>query len=155
CSTAPLVRVTPAISAGSLLELLRTASDFGTAARGTLLIEELCDLPPALRGTLLRWIERSSESPSRCRMQPIATARRRAEGSTRCDTACAELVDRHAAATILIPPLRERTADIPHLVRHFLVLLAARLKRPLARVTDASMAALLEHPWPENVRQLC
>jgi DNA-binding NtrC family response regulator len=55
---------------------------------------------------------------------------------------------------IHIPPLRERTQDIPLLVEHFLFQLASRLKKPLQGLSPEAMQRLLSHDWPGNVREL-
>jgi DNA-binding NtrC family response regulator len=55
---------------------------------------------------------------------------------------------------IHIPPLCERTEDIPLLVEHFLFQLASRLKKPLQSIAPDAMRRLLSHYWPGNVREL-
>ena len=55
---------------------------------------------------------------------------------------------------IVIPPLRERKEDIPLLVTHFLEEHAARLDRPVARLTPTALEILMQFDWPGNVREL-
>jgi Nif-specific regulatory protein len=55
---------------------------------------------------------------------------------------------------IVIPPLRERKEDIPLLTAHFLETRAARLDRPLARLTPAALETFMQYDWPGNVREL-
>src|SRR5439155_2749286 len=55
---------------------------------------------------------------------------------------------------ISLPPLRERTEDIPLLAAHFLEKLRAMSTPPVTDIDHAAMQALLDHPWPGNVREL-
>src|SRR5690606_28854080 len=55
---------------------------------------------------------------------------------------------------VRLPPLRERTSDIPLLVEHFIKRFRAKLKKEVRGVTDAAMERLLAHPWPGNIREL-
>src|SRR5690606_4583339 len=55
---------------------------------------------------------------------------------------------------IHLPPLRERVDDIPLLVEHFLRRFNERLGKSVRRVDPEALAALLEHPWPGNIREL-
>ena len=55
---------------------------------------------------------------------------------------------------ITVPPLRERTEDIPDLVRHFLARFCAEEGKRIQFVSDEALALLRNHPWPGNVRQL-
>jgi len=55
---------------------------------------------------------------------------------------------------VRIPPLRDRTGDIPLLVKHFLAQLQRKLAKPLHSVTEESMQRLKAYPWPGNIREL-
>jgi formate hydrogenlyase transcriptional activator len=55
---------------------------------------------------------------------------------------------------LLLPPLRERSEDIPRLVRHFTQQFARRMGRRIETIPSASMDALVRYPWPGNVREL-
>ncbi len=55
---------------------------------------------------------------------------------------------------LLLPPLRERPADIPRLVRHFTQRFARRMGRRIETIPSAIMDALVRYPWPGNVREL-
>jgi two-component system response regulator AtoC len=55
---------------------------------------------------------------------------------------------------IHLPPLRERTEDVPELVRHFIDRFNVRLGLRVTGASAAAMRALMEHPWPGNVREL-
>jgi two-component system response regulator HydG len=65
-----------------------------------------------------------------------------------------DLFYRLAVMPIRVPPLRERTGDIPLLARHFLELSARRSKKPMPRIAPLAMQALSRYAWPGNVREL-
>src|SRR5690606_15945050 len=65
-----------------------------------------------------------------------------------------DLLYRLNTVEIHLPPLRERTDDIPALARHFLRVQVANYRKPLEGFTDEAVAALVRHPWPGNVREL-
>jgi len=72
-----------------------------------------------------------------------------AEGRFRAD-----LYYRVNVVRIHLPPLRERTEDVPELVRHFIDRFNARLGLRVTGASAAAMRALIEYPWPGNVREL-
>jgi DNA-binding NtrC family response regulator len=53
-----------------------------------------------------------------------------------------------------IPPLSQRSGDIPLLARHFLLKFASRMKKPVTRISDEVLAVLMDYPFPGNVREL-
>jgi two-component system response regulator HydG len=65
-----------------------------------------------------------------------------------------DLYFRLQVITVELPPLRERTEDIPLLAQHFLRLYAAKNQREIEGFTDDALAKLVEYPWPGNVREL-
>ncbi len=65
-----------------------------------------------------------------------------------------DLLYRLNAMSIIIPPLRERAGEIVPLARRFLASVAAKLGRPLPRLTDEAVALLRAYSWPGNVREL-
>jgi two-component system response regulator PilR (NtrC family) len=65
-----------------------------------------------------------------------------------------DLYYRLRVVTIELPPLRERRADLPHLISHFTEKVGAELGRPNMGLTPEARAALLGHSWPGNVREL-
>ena len=112
--------------------------------------------PRGVQAKLLRVLEAGSYRPlGAVREKPLEArvlaatnrdlARLCAEGEFRLD-----LYYRVAVLRIVLPPLRERRADIPALVQHF----AARAGRPALAIAPAAMGRLLAHAWPGNVREL-
>jgi len=129
---------------------------FDAARGGTLLLDEIGELPRSAQAKLLRVLEAGSYRPLGAVHERQADARVLA--ATNCDLAglCAcgefrlDLYYRVAVLRIQLPPLRERRSDIPGLVRRFL----ERAGRPPEAVAPEAMARLLAHAWPGNVREL-
>ena len=132
------------------------------ANRGTLFLDEVGTMSPALQAKLLRVLqerefERVGDSnPIKVDVRVIAAthsdlAKMVSDGSFRED-----LYYRLNVIPIHLPPLRERREDIPLLVRHFLQKLGAQLSPPRTQVTLAqeAMRRLMACDWPGNVRQL-
>ena len=133
---------------------------FELADGGTLLLDEIGDLPPALQAKLLRVlqdheVQRLGATRSHMVDVRIVTAtnreleRRIAEGAFRQD-----LYYRIAVFTIRIPPLRERRDDIPLLVWSIVNRRQPELDRRIERISKRTMDALQSYPWPGNVREL-
>ena len=133
---------------------------FEEADGGTLFLDELGDLPLPLQVKLLRALQegevrRVGDNVSRSVDVRVVAATARdletdvAEGKFRAD-----LYYRINVVRIHLPALRERTEDVPELVRHFIDRYNKRLGLRVTGVTAAAMRALMEYPWPGNVREL-
>ena len=133
---------------------------FQAADGGTLLLDEIGDMPPALQIKLLRVLQErvvrpvgSSQSlPVDVRIisathQDLDAAM--AEGQFRAD-----LYYRLNVVTLTLPPLSERREDIPLLANHFLLKLAAKYRKRLSGFAPEALKALTTAAWPGNVRQL-
>jgi DNA-binding NtrC family response regulator len=124
---------------------------FEAAHRGTLFLDEIAELPPALQPKLLRALEHGeirrvgSTQTRSVDVRLIAATNRDLEQEVRDARFREDLFWRLNVLLIQLPPLRERVADIPLLVRHFLG------NRAIAN--DAIML-LAAYPWPGNVREL-
>ncbi len=133
---------------------------FQAADGGTLLLDEIGDMPPALQVKLLRVLQERSVRPVGA-SQPVAinvrilSATHRdlelalADGSFRED-----LFYRLNVVTLTLPLLSERREDIPLLAQHFLSTLAARHGRRIHGFAPDALRLLATAPWPGNVRQL-
>ncbi|WMW64444.1 sigma 54-interacting transcriptional regulator [Nitratidesulfovibrio liaohensis] len=133
---------------------------FETARGGTVLLDEIGDMPLASQAKMLRVMQEGSvrrvggtaEVPVDVR---IVTATNRTlerlveEGRFRQD-----LYYRINVLPIHIPPLKERPEDIAVLAEHFLLGLAARLGGPVRSLSPGALARLAGHHWPGNVREL-
>jgi DNA-binding NtrC family response regulator len=133
---------------------------FAEAEGGTLFLDELGLLPPALQPKLLRvlqdgeYIPVGSRKPRKANVRIVAAtnedlARSVKEGKFRED-----LWFRLRVVPLRLPPLRERREDIPLLVDHLVAKHALRLSRPELKPDAEAMRALLDHPWPGNIREL-
>jgi two-component system response regulator PilR (NtrC family) len=133
---------------------------FEQAHKGTLFLDEVGTMSPALQAKLLRVLqerefERVGDShTTKVDVRVIAAThsdlhRMVAEGTFRED-----LFYRLNVIPVKLPPLRERREDIPLLVQHFIQRLSADSGRPPVKVSQEAMRRLMAHPWPGNVRQL-
>jgi hydrogenase-4 transcriptional activator len=131
-----------------------------TATGGTLFLDEIGDLPLDVQPKLLRFLEQGEIMPiGETRPQPVDVRviaatnadleQRVAEGKFRED-----LYYRLAVIRILIPPLRDRREEIPHLTSLFMREISERLNKPDVFLTPDTLELLAQHWWPGNVRQL-
>lgn len=133
---------------------------FESAHQGTLLLDEIGDMPLVLQVKLLRVLESQSfravgESRERqVDVRVIAATAQDLESAVAEGTFREDLYYRLNVVRMTIPPLRDRREDIPLLVNHFLVLQSAKLNRPMPRVSSAVHDLLVAARWPGNVRQL-
>ena len=171
----PLVKVNCAALTESLLEselfgheagaftgAMRTHTGrFEQADGGTLVLDELGTIPLRMQENILRVIEYGEFQ--RVGGSQTLTTDVRIVGATNQDLPAlvragrfrADLLDRLAFDVIHVPPIRERSEDIPKLAYHFAVNITSELKRPLfAGFAPQAEAALLRHNWPGNVREL-
>ncbi len=128
-----------------------------TARGGTLFLDEVGELPAALQVKLLRFLQSGEIQPvgSKHRIQVpvrvVAATHRNLRREARAGKFREDVYYRIAGYEITLPPLRERTSDIPLLVEHF------RRRHGDDRVpaaADEVVSLLIRHPWPGNVRQL-
>ena len=132
---------------------------FEVADRGTIFLDELGELTPQLQVKLLRVLESgvlrrlggTVDVPVDVRL--IGATNRDLETMMKDGSFREDLYYRLNVFSLQIPPLRERVDDIPLLVEHFIRSSSLAQKRG-ARVSEASMSALLRYPWPGNVREL-
>lgn len=138
----------------------RRTGAFERADKGTILIDEIGDLPYALQGKLLRVLQEreiqriGGKAPISVDIRVIAATNKDLERAVKEGDFREDLFYRVAAFPIAIPPLRERREDIPPLVEHFLGKYAKRLKKSISGISTAAMRLLLQYEWPGNVREL-
>ena len=138
----------------------RHIGKFVDAEGGTILLDEVEELPLAAQLMLYNYFETNHFMPLGARMSvgldvrvivasngPLADAVE--EGRFRAD-----LANRLTAIQLIIPPLRNRSADIPALARHLLARIARQPGLRELGITDAALDLLLGYHWPGNVRQL-
>jgi transcriptional regulator with GAF, ATPase, and Fis domain len=133
---------------------------FEMAHQGTLFLDEVGDIPPALQPKLLRVLqeqefERLGSGRTHHVDVRLVTATNRdlaamvVEGEFRGD-----LYYRLNVFPILLPPLRSRREDIPALVEHFVNVFSRRNHKQIDHVSPETMAGFQSYPWPGNVREL-
>ncbi|WP_461482458.1 sigma-54-dependent transcriptional regulator [Porticoccus sp.] len=133
---------------------------FQAAHGGTLLLDEVADLPLSMQVKLLRAIQEKSVRPVGAETEiPVdvrllsATHRDLAE-EVRNNQFRQDLFYRINVIELQVPSLRERRDDIPLLARHFLKLLANENGQPTPDISEAAINALKKHPFPGNIREL-
>jgi two-component system response regulator HydG len=133
---------------------------FEYANGGTLFLDEVGDMPLATQIKLLRVLESSeitrvgSNDPIKVNVRILSATNRDLEEAIRAGTFREDLYHRLKVLTVTLPPLRERTQDIPLLIEHFIQLHAARHHKTIRSITTAARRKLMTYNWPGNVRQL-
>jgi two-component system response regulator FlrC len=136
------------------------AGKFEQAQDGTLLLDEVTEMPLALQAKLLRVLQErevervGGKKPVSLNIRIIATSNRDMMEAVRRGGFREDLYYRLNVFPILIPALRQRPADIVPLARHFLLEHGTRVGRQGMRFTPTAEAALTAHTWPGNVREL-
>jgi two-component system, NtrC family, nitrogen regulation response regulator GlnG len=137
----------------------RGVGRFEQAQGGTLFLDEIGDMPIEAQTRLLRVLQEGEFTavggrvPIRADVRIIAATHHDLRQLIRQGLFREDLFYRLNVAPIRLPPLRERTPDIPALVRHFAGL-AVREGLPLKRLDDSAMERLRIYRWPGNVREL-
>jgi transcriptional regulator with GAF, ATPase, and Fis domain len=138
----------------------RTAGKFELADRGTMLLDEISDLPAQAQAKLLRVLQErevqrvGGTKPIPVNVRLIAATNHALEGCMRSGAFRPDLFYRLSVFPIYLPPLRERRDDIPALVTHFLERFAERQHKPAPTLAPGVMEMLVEYDWPGNVREL-
>ncbi len=133
---------------------------FELAGRGTILLDEVAEIPMELQAKLLRVLqERTFERVGDARPVPldarvIAATHRDLAQMVKQGTFREDLYYRLRVVEIHLPPLRERATDIPVLVEGLLAKITRDLAKEVRYVTPAALAKLGRHGWPGNVREL-
>ncbi len=133
---------------------------FELADGGTILLDEIGEVPLAMQSKLLRVlqekeIERVGDTRTRrVNVRIIAATNRDLKKEAEAGRFRQDLFYRLSVFPIEMPPLRERREDIAPLAAHFVQQTARRMNRPAPRVTQATMNQLAAHDWAGNVREL-
>lgn len=133
---------------------------FELAAGGTLLLDEIGELPLAVQGKVLRALEeRTVErvgggAPRRVDVRLVAATNRDLAAMVAAGEFRADLFYRLDVFPVALPPLAERASDVPLLARHLLRQAGARHRTPPPELTPAACDWLATRPWPGNVREL-
>jgi len=133
---------------------------FEAADGGTLFLDEVGELPPSLQVKLLRVIQDKvlrrvgGTGDRRIDIRIVCATNRRLEDEVAAARFREDLYYRLNVIQIVLPALRERPADIPLLVAHFVEKYSRELEKPIASVSEATMEKLLAYRYPGNVREL-
>jgi formate hydrogenlyase transcriptional activator len=133
---------------------------FELANRGTIFLDEIGEIPLEVQPKLLRVLqEREFErlgSPRTLRTDArlIAATNRDLAAMVEAQTFRADLFYRINVFPVHVPPLRERPDDIPLLVRYFAQQFARRMRKTIETIPADTMQALVQYPWPGNIREL-
>jgi DNA-binding NtrC family response regulator len=170
----PLIKVNCAAIPETLLEselfgYVRGAFSGATATRkgkfalangGSIFLDEIGTMAPALQAKLLRVLQErefeplGSERTERVDVRVIAATNRDLRQMVADGRFQEDLFYRLNVIPIHLPPLRERRDDLPALVNHFVAKHAQRTGRRIERIDEAALAALQQYDWPGNVREL-
>jgi formate hydrogenlyase transcriptional activator len=133
---------------------------FELASEGTIFLDEVGEIPLDLQPKLLRVLqEREFERLGSSRTlhtnaRLIAATNRDLNVLVDNQKFRSDLFYRLNVFPICVPPLRERTEDIPFLVRHFAQHFARLMKKQIDTISSETMGALIRYPWPGNIREL-
>ena len=133
---------------------------FESAGQGTILLDEISEMPLSLQAKLLRVLEEKEfvavggTKPKALQARIIATTNRDLRGRVDEGHFREDLYFRIAVFEIHVPPLRERRMDVPDLVDHFIGIFNRELRRDCAGIEAEALQALLEYDWPGNIREL-
>jgi DNA-binding NtrC family response regulator len=133
---------------------------FELADGGTIFLDEIGELSPAMQVKLLRVLQDGSfervgsEKTQRVDVRLVCATNRDLEAEVAAGRFRADLFYRLAVVPVTVPPLRKRPGDIPLLARHLLGRIAAEHGRPPVEIHPEALDRLVAHSWPGNVREL-
>ena len=133
---------------------------FELCNKGTILLDEIGEMPPLLQAKLLHVLQ--DQQFSRLGSRSVIKVDVRILAATNIDIPEAlatkrlreDLYYRLNAFTLQLPPLRERKEEIPILLKHFMTRMAERYARPQLPLSPQLLEACQAHPWPGNLREL-
>ena len=139
----------------------RKLGKFEYANRGTIFLDEIAEMSPALQAKLLQVLQDGEfsrlggEADVKVDTRIIAATNRNLEEAVQKGEFREDLYYRLNVVTISIPALRERDrGDIPLLVEHFVRKFGEQYKKKVDQLAPETMAVLMQYPWPGNVREL-
>jgi DNA-binding NtrC family response regulator len=131
-----------------------------SAEGGTVFLDEIGEMVPALQAKLLRFLEEKTfkrvggNQDLRVDVRVIAATNRTLEDEVRKGHFREDLYYRLNVVPVVLPPLRQRAEDIPLLVNYYVDTYNEEFKKRVSRVAPEAMARLKSYPWPGNVREL-
>ncbi len=140
--------------------IAQKAGRFELPDKGTLFLDEVGDIPLELQAKLLRVLQEQeferlgSNRTHKVDVRMVAATHRDLPAMVKRGTFREDLYYRLKVFPIQVPALRERTGDIPRLVRHFTALYAQRMNKRIDVIPPETMDALVRYQWPGNIREL-
>ena len=131
-----------------------------TASGGSLLLDEVESISERAQLQLLRVVEDGlvqplgRDEPRQVDIRLLATTKADLAEQVRQGRMRGDFYHRIVVLSIVVPPLRQRSEDIPILVSHFLKLAASRTDARIPEIPEKTLADMLRYPWPGNVREL-
>jgi transcriptional regulator with PAS, ATPase and Fis domain len=138
----------------------RKIGKFESAGEGTLVLDEITEMPLPLQAKLLRALQEreivrvGSNRPISIRARVIAISNRRMKEAVASGNFREDLYYRLNVIPLTIPPLRERKIDIPVLAEIFLRRFSSQNGKKMDRISEGAMELLTQQDWPGNVREL-
>jgi formate hydrogenlyase transcriptional activator len=138
----------------------RRKGRFELANGGTIFLDEVGELPPALQVALLRVLQEGEfervggTETLKVDARVVAATNRSLDEAVREGRFRSDLLFRLNVFPIAMPPLRERKGDIPSIAEHYARQYARKLEKRIRGVSPSAMEALLAYPWPGNIREL-
>jgi two-component system response regulator HydG len=133
---------------------------FELADNGTLFLDEVGDVPPAMQVKLLRALQEQEfervggEAPIKVDVRVVSATNKNLEAEVSAGRFRQDLFFRLHVLPVKLPPLRERREDIPGLCAHFIAKLAPKTNSRIRAVGDAALGRIMAYHWPGNVREL-
>lgn len=133
---------------------------FELADGGTLLLDEVSEIPSGVQAKLLRVIQErefervGSGTTTRVDVRLVATTNKNLEEEVKAGRFRDDLFYRLNVIPLYLPPLRERNSDVPMLTEHFIQKYNDENHRSINGITEKGMKLLLNYHWPGNVREL-
>jgi two-component system response regulator HydG len=130
------------------------------SAGGTLFLDEVTEMAPSMQVKLLRVLQEKEvlrvggTRPVKCDVRVLAATNRDVTEAVKNGSFREDLYFRLNVVNLHIPPLAQRKEDIPLLAQHFLLKYASRMKKPVTRISGEVLRALMDYPFPGNVREL-
>jgi formate hydrogenlyase transcriptional activator len=138
----------------------RKVGRFEAANQGTLFLDEIGDISPELQPKLLRVLQDGeferlgSTQTQRANVRLVAATNKDLAKLVAQNQFRSDLYYRLNVFPIPVPPLRDRSGDIPLLVMHFLRIYSERMNKQIEWIPTEVMEALAGHSWPGNIREL-
>ncbi|RKZ30664.1 sigma-54-dependent Fis family transcriptional regulator [bacterium] len=133
---------------------------FELSTGGTIVLDEIGDIPLKLQPKLLRVLENSTveriggRESKKLDLRVVSSTNRDLDKAVEENEFRQDLLYRIRVVTINLPPLRERKEDIPLLIERFLARLSVRLGRKLEGISKEALDIFMDYDWPGNVREL-